>query len=112
MKSFKEILGIQEEEKPIPINASEGVALKEQLAEEEEEIVSSPVIGQNNSVLTQDGMMTPGMMTRKQRRYLFNLLGLKNRPLSKIEQDRRAAGVSNELKRRKKFRKKNGLKIK
>lgn len=111
MKSFKEILGIQEEEKPIPINASEGVALKEQLAEEEE-IVSSPVIGQNNSVLTQDGMMTPGMMTRKQRRYLFNLLGLKNRPLSKTEQDRRAASAPNELKRRKKFRKKNGLKIK
>lgn len=111
MKSFKEILGIQEEEKPIPINASEGVALKEQLVEEEE-IVSSPVVGQDNSVLTQDGMMTPGMMTRKQRRYLFNLLGLKNRPLSKTEQDRRAAGVSNELKRRKKFRKKNGLKIK
>lgn len=108
MKSFKEILGIKEEEKPIPINASEGVALKEQIEEE----VASPSIGQSsNTVMTQEGMMTPSMMTRKQRRYLFKLLGLKDRVLTKTEEDRRVANSRVELKRRKKFRKKRGLKI-
>jgi len=110
MKSFKEILGIQEEEKPIPINASESIALKEQI--EEEETVASPSIGTDNSVMTQEGMMTPGMMTRKQRRYLFKLLGIRDKVLTKTELDRRVAAAPAELKRRRKHRKKMGLKIK
>ncbi len=112
MKSFKEILGIKEEEKSIPINASEGVALKNELGNVlEEEEVARPIVGKDNSVLTQEGMMSPAMMSRKQRRYLFKLLGLRDRELSKTELDRRVVASRTELKRRKKHRKKMGLKV-
>lgn len=113
MPSFKEVLGIKEEEKPIPINASEGVALKNELGTviEEEEIASSPIVNKDLNVATQQGMLSPAMLSRKARRHLFKLLGLRDGQLTEMELERRRAGSRVELKRRKKFRKKKGLKI-